>query len=69
MGGFVLWGKKAECDEFAPDQFFFRAKYFLDWAEDTARYAFEFTSLPCVNYGRAEEEKGVDLNHLKRHES
>jgi len=37
IGGFVLWGRNADWDEFAPDQLFFRAKYFFDWAEDTAR--------------------------------
>jgi len=35
-------GRNAELEPWPPDQFLLRAKYFLDWEEEMARYALEF---------------------------
>jgi len=43
VGLFGRAGKNADFDGALPDQFLLRAKYRFDWAEETARYAFEFT--------------------------
>jgi len=40
--GFFVAGRNAELDDCPPDQFLLRAKYFLDWEEEVARYALEF---------------------------
>jgi hypothetical protein len=45
VGGFGWAGRNADFEGAQPDQFLFRAKYRFDWAEETARYAFEFIFL------------------------
>ena len=43
VGVFGWAGRNSDFEGAQPDQFLFRAKYRFDWAEETARYAFEFT--------------------------
>ena len=43
---FFAAGRNAELEACPPDQFLFRAKYFLDWEEEMARYALEFMEVP-----------------------
>ena len=54
VGGFGRAGRNAEFEGAPPDQFLFRAKYRFDCAEETARYAFEFTK---VFWGGREQTK------------
>ena len=64
VGGFGWAGRNADFEGAQPDQFLFRAKYRFDCAEETARYALEFTVVFCGAGGQTKRENrcGGDSN-------